>query len=247
MKKDIAEFFPKCPNCQQVKVEHQTPGSFSQDFSIPIWKCEDLNMDFMIGLPRIRRQHDSIWAIVDRMTKSAYFIPDKVSFSAEDYAKLYLKEVYISNRLVLGCEAALIGPKLVHEAMEKVRLIRERLKTAQSQQKSYADVKRSDLEIEILRRNGKVAYELELPSELALVHPVFHVSLVKKSVGDATSIVPLEGLGVKENLSSEEIPVEILDRRVKKLRNNEIVSVKDLWRNQLVEGATWEAETDMIS
>ncbi|WMV08648.1 hypothetical protein MTR67_002033 [Solanum verrucosum] len=100
---------------------------------------------------------------------------------------------------------------------------------------------------QILRRNGKVATELELPSELALVHPVFHVSLVKKSVGDATSIVPLEGLGVKENLSYEEIPVEILDRQVKKLRNNEIVSVKDLWRNQLVVGATWEAEADMIS
>ncbi|WMV14059.1 hypothetical protein MTR67_007444 [Solanum verrucosum] len=71
----------------------------------------------------------------------------------------------------------------------------------------------------ILRRIGKVAYELELPNELASVHPVFHVSMLKKCVGYPISIVPLEDLGVKENLSYEEVPVEILDRQVKKLRN----------------------------
>ncbi|WMV32992.1 hypothetical protein MTR67_026377 [Solanum verrucosum] len=97
----------------------------------------------------------------------------------------------------------------------------------------------------ILRRLGKVAYELELPNELASVHPVFHVSMLKKCVGDPTSIVPLEGLGVKENLSYEEVPIEILDRQVKKLRNKEVASVKVLWRNHLVQGATWEA--DMMS
>ncbi|WMV41505.1 hypothetical protein MTR67_034890 [Solanum verrucosum] len=65
--------------------------------------------------------------------------------------------------------------------------------------------------------------------------------MLKKCVGDPTSIVPLEGLGVKENISYEEVPFEILDRQVKKLRNKEVALVKVLWRNQLVEGATWEA------
>ncbi|WMV55142.1 hypothetical protein MTR67_048527 [Solanum verrucosum] len=51
MKKEIAEFKAKCPNCQQVKVEHQKLGGLSQDISIPTWKCEDLNMDFIVGLP----------------------------------------------------------------------------------------------------------------------------------------------------------------------------------------------------
>ncbi|WMV37963.1 hypothetical protein MTR67_031348 [Solanum verrucosum] len=50
-------------------------------------------MDFVVGLPRTRRQHDSIWVIVDRLTKSVYFLPVKVSYSAEDYAKLYIKEI----------------------------------------------------------------------------------------------------------------------------------------------------------
>ncbi|WMV30381.1 hypothetical protein MTR67_023766 [Solanum verrucosum] len=60
MKKDTSKFVTKYPNRQQVKDEHQEPGGLSQDISIPTWKWEDLNMDFIVGLPRTRRQHDSI-------------------------------------------------------------------------------------------------------------------------------------------------------------------------------------------
>ncbi|WMV09251.1 hypothetical protein MTR67_002636, partial [Solanum verrucosum] len=92
---------------------------------------------------------------------------------------------------------------------------------------------------QILKCIGKVAYELDLPNELAPVHPIFHVSMLKKCIGDPVSIIPLEGLGVDESLSNEEVPIEILDRQVKKLRNKKVSSVKVLWRNHLVEGATW--------
>jgi len=86
-----------------------------------------------------------------------------------------------------------------------------------------------------------------LPNELAPVHPMFHVSMVKKCIGYSVSILPLKGLEVDENLSYEEVPVEILDRQVKRLKNKEVAFVKVLWRNQLVEGATWEAEADIMS
>ncbi|WMV41209.1 hypothetical protein MTR67_034594 [Solanum verrucosum] len=99
----------------------------------------------------------------------------------------------------------------------------------------------------ISRRVGKVAYELDLPNKLASVHSVFHVSILKKCVGDPTSIIPLEGLEVKENLLYEEIPIEILDWKVKRLRNKEVAFVKVFWRNDLVEGATLEAEANMMS
>ena len=79
-----------------------------------------------------------------------------------------------------------------------------------------------------MQRVCKVAYELKLPSELASVHPVFHVSMLKNCVGDPKSILPIEGLGVKDNLSYEEVLVQILDRKVKKFRNNEVVSAKVL-------------------
>ncbi|WMV18693.1 hypothetical protein MTR67_012078 [Solanum verrucosum] len=94
---------------------------------------------------------------------------------------------------------------------------------------------------EILKRVGKVAYELKLPIELAPVYLVFHISMLKKCIGDPVSILPLEGLGVNENLSYEEVPIEIIDRQVKMLRNKEVASVKVLWKKHLVEGATWEA------
>ena len=100
---------------------------------------------------------------------------------------------------------------------------------------------------EIFQRVGKVAYELKLATELAQVHPVFHDSMLKKSIGDPESIFPIQGLGVKYNLSYEEVPVKIRDRKVKKLRNNELVFVKVLWNNHLVQSATWEAEADMKS
>ncbi|WMV10134.1 hypothetical protein MTR67_003519 [Solanum verrucosum] len=70
----------------------------------------------------------------------------------------------------------------------------------------------------ISQRIGKVAYELELPPELAAVHPVFHISMLKKSISDHSHIIPTENIGIKDNLSYEEVPVEILDRQVRKLR-----------------------------
>ncbi|WMV55249.1 hypothetical protein MTR67_048634 [Solanum verrucosum] len=92
---------------------------------------------------------------------------------------------------------------------------------------------------------GKVTYELELPQELAAVHPVFHFSMFNKCMGDPSLIIPTENIGIKDSLSYEEIPVQILDRPVCKLRTKEVASVKVLWRNQFVEEAIWEAEEDM--
>ena len=88
-------------------------------------------------------------------------------------------------------------------------------------------------------------YELELPAELAAVHPVFHISLLKKCVGDPASIVPLGSVVVKDSLSSEDVPIETLDRRVRRLRNKEVALVKVLWRIQSEDRATLESEVAM--
>ncbi|KAF3671894.1 hypothetical protein FXO37_07780 [Capsicum annuum] len=99
--------------------------------------------------------------------------------------------------------------------------------------------------LKILSRFGKVAYELELPSDLALVHPVFHVSLLKKCIGDPAVIAPIQSVDIQNSLSYEEILVEILEYQTRRLRNKEVPLVKVLWQNQSMEGATWEAEADM--
>ncbi|WMV58593.1 hypothetical protein MTR67_051978 [Solanum verrucosum] len=84
MKSDKADFVAKSPNSQQVKVEHQKPGGMTQDINIPTWKWEVINMDFITGLPRIRKHHYYIWVIVDRVTKSACFLAVKIIDSAGD-------------------------------------------------------------------------------------------------------------------------------------------------------------------
>ena len=86
---------------------------------------------------------------------------------------------------------------------------------------------------DILHYVGEVAYELALHAKLDCVHSVFYVSMLKECLGDLISILLVKGLGVDENLSFEEVLVEILDRHVKRLRNMEITTVKVLWRNHL--------------
>ncbi|KAF3665496.1 UDP-glycosyltransferase 74F1 [Capsicum annuum] len=150
-------------------------------------------------------------------------------------------------------ETRLFGQDLVHQVMEKVKIIRERLKSAQSLQKSYSDVQRRELEFEvdewvflkIVRRISGVSYELDLLVILATVHTVFHVSILKKYIADHSLVLPVEEINVKDTLSYEEEPIAILDRQVWKLRSKEIVSVKVLWKNQKAEEATWESEDDM--
>ena len=97
----------------------------------------------------------------------------------------------------------------------------------------------------ILKRVGKVEYQLELQVELAAVHPVFHISLLLKCVGDPASVVPLESVAVKHSLSYDDVAIDIIDRQVRGLRNKEVASVKVLWRSQFVDGASWEAEAAM--
>ena len=93
MKKDVAEFVYRCLICQQVKAEHQRPARLLQSLPIPQWKWEKITMDFVVGLPRCQSGYDAIWVIVDRLTKSAHFLPMKNSDSIEKLAELYVKRL----------------------------------------------------------------------------------------------------------------------------------------------------------
>ena len=80
----------------------------------------------------------------------------------------------------------------------------------------------------ISKRVSYVAYEFELPQKLEVFHPVFHISILKKCLANPSLIVPTENVGIKDNLCYEEVPVQILDRQVCKLRTKEVASVKVL-------------------
>nr|GFA66891.1 retrotransposon protein, putative, Ty3-gypsy subclass [Tanacetum cinerariifolium]GFA67449.1 retrotransposon protein, putative, Ty3-gypsy subclass [Tanacetum cinerariifolium] len=90
MKADIATYVDKCLTCAKVKAEHLKPSGLLQQPKIPKWKWENVTMDFVTGLSRTPSSYDSIWVIVDRLTKSAHFLPKKKTDSIEKLAKLYL-------------------------------------------------------------------------------------------------------------------------------------------------------------
>ncbi|WMV45713.1 hypothetical protein MTR67_039098 [Solanum verrucosum] len=330
----MTEFVAQCPNCQQVKVEHLKREGYMQCIKLPIWKWDMINMDFVTGLPCSFWKFDSIWVIVDKLTKSAHFLPVKTTYTAEEYPRLYIKKIvrlhgvpisiicdrgaqFIANfwesfQKSLGTqvnlsttfhpqtdgqaectiqtledtlqacvldfkgswdehllliefaynnsyhssikiapyealygrkcrslidwfetgETALLGPDLVHQAMEKVKVIQQLLETAQSRHKSYADVRRRGLEFSIW------------DWVFLKVSPMKGVMRFGKK-GDPSHITPTEDVQVTRDLTYEKVHISILDRQIRRLRNKEVASVKELWRNQQVEEITWEAEDAM--
>ncbi|KAA0058399.1 pol protein [Cucumis melo var. makuwa] len=93
MKREVAEFVSKCLVCQQVKAPRQKPAGLLQPLSIPEWKWENVSMDFITGLPRTLRGFTVVWVVVDRLTKSAHFVPGKSTYTASKWAQLYMSEI----------------------------------------------------------------------------------------------------------------------------------------------------------
>ncbi|XP_075101911.1 uncharacterized protein LOC142177335 [Nicotiana tabacum] len=177
-------------------------------------------------------------------------------------------------------QVGLLGPDLVHDALEKVALIQQRLKIAQRRQKIYTYVHRCKLEFKeddqvllkvspikdvmrfakkgklsprfigpylILKRIGEVAYKLELPASMTLVHPVFHVSMLRGYVPDPAHIVSPEVVEINDGLTYDEEPVEILDRQVHRLRTKYMALVKAMyWCLEIYEVADAFIEVDVM-
>lgn len=75
MKRDITKFVSKCITCQKVKSEHKRPAGLLQPLDIPVWKWDDIFMDFVLGIPRTSSGNDTSWVIMDKVTMSETFIP----------------------------------------------------------------------------------------------------------------------------------------------------------------------------
>nr|GEW33983.1 putative reverse transcriptase domain-containing protein [Tanacetum cinerariifolium] len=256
--------------------------------NLPEWKWENVTMDFVTGLPRTPSGYDLIWVIVDRLTKSAYFLPKKKTDSIEKHAELYLKEIALGTQLdvsiayhpetdgqsertiqtledmLRACvidfgsswdkhlpspicwsevgESQLTSPELVRETTEKIVQIRNRLLTARSRQKSYADLKRRLTEFEVIKRIGPVAYKLELPDKLRGIHDTFHVSNLKRCFVNDDVVIPLDEVQLDDKLYFVEKPVEIIDREVKRLKQSRIPIVKVRWNSWHGPEFTWERE-----
>nr|GEX67154.1 putative reverse transcriptase domain-containing protein [Tanacetum cinerariifolium] len=198
MKADITTFVSKSLTCAKVKAEHQMPSGLIQQPEILEWKWEKITMDFVSGLPRTLSGYDSIWVIVDHLTKSAHFLSMKKTDSIEKLAQQYLKEIV--------CRHGVHG----------VIRFRKRGKLSPRYIGPF----------KIIERIGPVAYKLELPEKLRGIHNTFHVSKLKKCLADENLVIPLEEIQLDYKLYFIEEPVEVMDREVKQLKQSQIPIVK---------------------
>ncbi|GJZ30886.1 putative reverse transcriptase domain-containing protein [Tanacetum coccineum] len=118
MKADIATYVSKCLTCLRVKAEHQKPSGLLVQPAIPQWKWENITMDFVTKLPRTQSGNDTIWVIVDRLTKSAHFLPMRETDPMDKLARLYLKEVVTRH----GIPVSIIYHKSLQHILDQKEL-----------------------------------------------------------------------------------------------------------------------------
>ncbi|GJW17321.1 putative reverse transcriptase domain-containing protein [Tanacetum coccineum] len=232
MKAKIATYVSKCLTCAKVKIEYQKP------------------------------RLDTIWVIVDRLTKSAHFLPMREDDTLEKLTRQYLKEVVSKHGVPAApfealyghkcrspiCwaevgDSQLTGPEIIHETTEKIVQIKSHIQAARDRQKSYADGKLNPRYIgtfKIITKVGTVSYRLELLERLSRVHSTFHVSKLKKCMADKPLAIPLDEIQVDDKLHFVEEPVEIMDREVKRLKQSRIPIVKVRWNYMRGPEFTWE-------
>ncbi|GJZ75695.1 putative reverse transcriptase domain-containing protein, partial [Tanacetum coccineum] len=105
MKAIIAEYVGKCLTCSRVKAECQKPSGLLIQPEIPTWKWKRITMDFVTKLPRTLSEHDTIWVIVDRLTKLEHFIPTRATYSMETLTRLYIKEIVLQNGVSISLKS----------------------------------------------------------------------------------------------------------------------------------------------
>ncbi|GKA00310.1 putative reverse transcriptase domain-containing protein [Tanacetum coccineum] len=223
MKADIATYVSKCLTCAKVKAEHQRPSGLLVQIKIPEWKWDNITMDFVTKLPNSSQGYDTIWVIIDRLTKSAIFVPMRETNPLDKLTRMYLKENALGTNLDMSTayhpqtdgqsertiqtledmlracaidfgkgwvnhfplvefsynnsyhasikavpfealygrkcrspvcwtevgEAQILSPELIQETTEKIIQIKQRMQAARDRQKSYADLKRKLMELQV--------------------------------------------------------------------------------------------------
>ena len=93
MKRDVAEWVARCPTCQLVKAKHQVPSGLLHSLPMPEWKWDMITIDLVCGFPNTKGCRDSVWVIVDRLTKSAHFLLFQMSDGVDKCVEFYMREI----------------------------------------------------------------------------------------------------------------------------------------------------------
>ncbi|GJX34533.1 putative reverse transcriptase domain-containing protein [Tanacetum coccineum] len=228
MKTDIATYVSKCLTCAKVMAEHQGPTGFLVQPEIPEWKWSNITMDFGTKLPKSSQGLDTTWVIIDRLTKSAHFLPKGENDPLDQLARLTFQQA-LGISLDTG---AAYHPQTDGQSKRTIQTLEDLLRAC------VIDFGKGW----VLVKFGDVAYILELPRELSRVHHTFHVSNLKKCYADEPLAMPLEGVHIDETLRFVEGPVEIMEQGIKRLERSRIPLVKVRWNSRRGPEFTWESE-----
>ncbi|GJY36650.1 putative reverse transcriptase domain-containing protein [Tanacetum coccineum] len=209
-----------------VKAECQKPSSLLVQPEIPIWKWERITMDFVTKLPRTSNGHDTIWFIVDRLTKSAHFIPTRETDSMETLTRLYINEI-VSHH---GVPISIISDRDSHFTSRFWQPLQSALGTQLDMSTTYHPETDGQSE----RRHA---------SSLN-VHNTFHVSNLKKCLSDESLVIPMKELRLDDKLNFVEEPVEIMDREVRQQKKAIFLKSKVRWKLQKRPEFTWNARNN---
>nr|GEV95039.1 hypothetical protein [Tanacetum cinerariifolium] len=221
MKANIATYVSKCLTCLKVKAEQQKPSGLVVQPEIPQWKWDNITMDFVTKLPKTQSGNDTIWAVVDRLTKSTHFLPIKETDPMDKLARLYLKEVVTRHGIP-------VSPETDGQSKRTIQTLKDMLRACVidfrngwerhlplvefSYNNSYhASIK--DAPFEALY--GTVAYRIDLPEQLSRVHSMFYVSNLKKCLSDKPLVISLDEVHIDEKLRFVEEPVEVKENSKK--------------------------------
>nr|GEU40079.1 putative reverse transcriptase domain-containing protein [Tanacetum cinerariifolium] len=221
MKRDIAEYVSKCLTCSKIKAERQKPSGLLQQPEILEWKSEKITMDLVTKLPKSSSGHDAIWVVVDRLTKSAHFIPIREDYKIEKLARIYINEIALGTKLNMST---------TYHAETDGQSERT-IQTLEDMLRAY-----------VMDFGG--SWDTHLPLVEFSYNNSYHKS-IKCAPFEALyehAQIPLEEIKVDENLRFVKEPIEIVERDVKKLKRRRIPLVKVRWNSRQGAEYTWERE-----
>ncbi|GJX39560.1 reverse transcriptase domain-containing protein [Tanacetum coccineum] len=254
---------------QDLKKLYWWPNMKAEIATYNMCKWEKITMDFVTKLPKTESGQDTIWVIVDRLTKSAYLLPMKENDSMEKLTRQYLKEVVSRHGVPVSIifdhddrftsqfwqslqQALVVSARITYNALELEFQVRDRVMLKVSPWKGVIHFgKWGKLNpryigpFKILAKVGTVAYRLELPNQLSRIHSTFQVSNLNKCLSDEPLAIPLNEIHIDDKLNFIEEPVEIMDCKVKHLKQSHIPIIKVHWNSRRGTEFTWERKDQM--
>ncbi|GJU50493.1 putative reverse transcriptase domain-containing protein [Tanacetum coccineum] len=244
MKRDVAEYVSRCLTCSKIKAEHQKPSGLLQQLEVPEWKWEKITMNFITKLPKSSSGYDTIWVIVDRLTKSAHFLPIREGYKTEKLAKIYVNEIVARH----GVPVLIISDHDGQFTSHLWQALQEALGTRLDMSMTYhpqtdGQSKRTIQTLKDMLRACVMDFGGSWDTHLSLIDFSYN-----NSYHTSIKCAPFEALYGRKCRSPViwtevgEKPIEIVARDVKKLKRRRIPLVKVRLNSRQGAEYTWEHE-----